>query len=123
MKQAAKDWAGNWRTLAMLWGAPIGAMIAAGLLGPTPRTIIWIAALMWMGGACLANARRCHRTHCRFTGPFFLVMAGLVLAHALGILSLGPHGWAILGGLTLVGFAAIWWASERVYGLFSADAG
>ena len=48
-------------------------------------------------------------------------MAGLVLAHALGVLTLGSHGWEILGGLTLVGFIAIWWASERVYGLFSTD--
>ena len=49
-------------------------------------------------------------------------MAGLVLAHALRILPIGSHGWEILGGLTLVGFAAIWWASKRFYGPFSADA-
>lgn len=46
-------------------------------------------------------------------------MAGLVAGHAFGILSLGPYGWGILGGLTPVGTVVIWWASERVWGAFS----
>jgi hypothetical protein len=74
--------------------------------------------LLWMGGACLANAWRCARTHCRFTGPFFLMMAVLVATYTIGLLPLRPEGWAILGGFTLVGFAALWWG-ERIWGVFS----
>ena len=49
-------------------------------------------ALAWMGAACLANARRCGRMHCFFTGPFFLAMAALALAVGLDIVSLGAAG-------------------------------
>lgn len=75
--------------------------------------------LAWMGWACLANARRCGRTHCRYTGPFFLVMAGLVLAYGAGVLSLGNQPWLLLGVLIVAGNALIWWASERLLGPYS----
>jgi hypothetical protein len=115
---ASKDWAGNWRSLAGLWGIPAAAMLGAMLLEPGLRAIIWPTALIWMGGACLANARRCRRTHCRFTGPFYLLMAALVLAYAAGALPMGDQGWAILGATTIVGSVALWWGSERIWGLF-----
>lgn len=117
-RRARKDWAGNWRSLAGLWGIPAMAMAIATLLDPLSRTVIWSAALIWMGGACLANARRCGRTHCRFTGPFYLLIAVLVIAHAAGVLPLGDRGWAILGAGTLAGTVALWWGSERIWGLF-----
>lgn len=113
------DWAGDRRTFVLLWGLPGGVMMAAALLHPMPRAMIWIAMLLWMSGACLQNARRCGRTHCRFTGPFFILMAGLVAAHALGILPLGAHGWGILGGATVIGAGTLWWASERIWGAFT----
>lgn len=94
-------------------------MVAAALVGPAIRGAVWTVILLWMGGACVANARRCTRTHCRFTGPFFLLMACLVAAYSTGVLSLGSNGWVILGGLTLLGFVIIWWASERIWGAFS----
>src|SRR3546814_12054681 len=75
--------------------------------------------LVCMGTACIMNARRCGRTHCRFTGPFLIAMATLVVGYAIGMLPLGPHGWRILGGVTLGGFAALWWGSERAWGMFS----
>src|SRR5262245_25679638 len=89
----AGDWAGNWRSLARLWGIPAAAMALAALLDPGVRAVIWSAALVWMGGACIANARRCGRTHCRFTGPFYMVMAALVVAHVTGLLPIGDQGW------------------------------
>lgn len=113
-----RDWAGNWRTLAALWGGPAGAMLAAMLLDPAPRAVVWSAALAWMGIACLVNARRCGRTHCRFTGPFYVLMAALVTAHAAGVLSVGDQVWAIVGTTTIVGSAVLWWGSERIWGLF-----
>lgn len=115
----AKDWAGNKRTFVTLWGLPSGAILAAGFLGPTPRTIIWAVMLLWMGGACVANARRCNRTHCRFTGPFLILMAVFVVAYAVGVLPLGRYGWDILAGTSFVGSALLWWGSERILGAFT----
>jgi hypothetical protein len=117
-KEAEKDWAGNWISLAGLWGLPAVAMLVGALLDPLPRAIIWSTALVWMGGACIANARRCGRTHCRFTGPFYLLMAALVAVYAAGTLPIGEYGWAILGTATVVGTAVLWWGSERIWGLF-----
>ncbi len=94
-------------------------MLAAGLLGPMPRTVIWTIMLSWMAAACFANARRCGRTHCRITAPFFVVMAILVVGYATGTVPLGEHGWLILGSVTVVGHAVLWWGSERVWGTFS----
>jgi hypothetical protein len=114
-----KDWAAGRLTLIGVWGVPATLMLLALLLEPAPRTAVWTAMLVWMGCACLANARRCGRTHCRYTGPFFLGMAALVVAHAAGVLALGGQPWAILGILTLGGNALVWWASERFLGIYS----
>lgn len=94
-------------------------MVLAGLFDPLTRPVVWTAALLWMGGACLANARRCGRTHCRLTGPFFVLTAVSVVAYASGTLYLGAHGWSILGLVTLVGAIGLWWGSERVWGKFT----
>jgi len=93
-------------------------MLSAALLGPGFRVVIWTAALLWMGGACIANARRCRRTHCRFTGPFYLLMGTLVIAYAAGVLPIGDQGWAVLGATTIAGTAILWWGSERIWGPF-----
>jgi hypothetical protein len=115
-QSASKDLAGNWRSLAGLWGIPAAVMLAALLLESGLRTIAWSAALVWMGGACIANARRCRRTHCRFTGPFYLLMATAVVAYATGVLPMGEQGWTILGAATVAGTVALWWGSERIWG-------
>lgn len=115
---SAKDWAGDWIPLAFLWGIPAAAILVAAFLEPSVRAVVWTVMLIWMGGACLANAHRCARTHCRYTGRFFLVMAAFVVVHATDTLSLGTHGWAIIGVMTVVGNALIWWASERLLGTF-----
>jgi hypothetical protein len=114
----SKDWAGRWTSLVGLWGIPAAAMLAAMLLEPAFRAIVWPTALIWMGGACLANARWCRRTHCRFTGPFYLLMAALVIAYAAGLVPIGDRGWAILGAVVIVGTAVLWWGSERIWGVF-----
>jgi hypothetical protein len=114
----AKDWASDRRAFIALWALPGAAMLAALLLEPTLRAIVWAGMLVWMGVACLLNARRCGRIHCRATGPYLLVMAGLVVAYATGAAPLGPHGWSLLGGATLIGFVGLWWGSERLWGKF-----
>jgi hypothetical protein len=76
--------------------------------------------LIWMGGACLMNARRCHRTHCRYTGPFFLAMAMAVLAYIMGLLPLGSWPWLTLGLTIAIGNALLWWGTERALGTYTA---
>ena len=44
---------------------------------PWLRTILWTASFALMATACLLNAARCGRVHCRFTGPFFSSFAPL----------------------------------------------
>ena len=114
----AGDRSGNWRTLLMLWGFPGLAMLGALGLDPTPRAVVWTVMLSVMGLACIVNSRRCGRTHCRFTGPFLIVMAILVIGFAIGWLPLGRFGWPILGATSFAGFFALWWGSERIWGLF-----
>ena len=117
--QCSTDWAGSVRTYGLAWGLPIAA-IAVGLLVDVPaRTIIWIVAPAWMGMACILNARRCGRTHCRFTGPFYLVMVIPVLVLGSGIVSYGLYGWLALAAIVLFGSKIIWWATERAWGKFS----
>jgi hypothetical protein len=113
------DWAGSWLALGLVWGLPAAAMLLALLLEPGLRAVVWIAMLVWMGLACVANARRCGRTHCRYTGPFFLASAGLVAAYAAGVLALGGYPWLMLGSFVVVGNALIWSASERALGTYS----
>ena len=113
------DWASAWRSFIIFWGLPSGFMLVATRLGPQQRTMIWTAMLFWMGVACLANARRCGRTHCRFTGPFFILMAASVPALGSGIVDLGQHGWSILSGIILIGATALGWASEHAWGRYS----
>ena len=72
-----------------------------------------------LDGWCVSGQpRRCSRTHCRFTGPFFLVMAVLVIANSAGTLPLRSYGWAILGGVVVTGNATIWRVSERLLGRY-----
>jgi hypothetical protein len=114
----AKDWVGDARSYALAWGLPAVALIATAFAPPPIRTAAWLVSLVWMGAACLANARRCGRTHCHLTGPFFLVMAAAVLSHCVGLLSLGPHGWTWLGVAIAAGTALLWFVSEALLGRY-----
>jgi hypothetical protein len=114
----ARDMAGGSRPLLFYWGLPIAAMVGAVALSRPATTIIWIAALLWMGAACLINARRCGRTHCRYTGPFFLFMIVPVSLHGFELLPLGGEGWVWLGIAIGIGNGMIWWVSEAVLGKY-----
>jgi hypothetical protein len=93
-------------------------MLLALPLSPMWRAMVWIAMLAWMGGACLADVRRCCRTHCRYAGPFFLGMAGLVAGYIAGFLPLGSQPWLVLCILTAGGNALIWWVCEHFLGTY-----
>jgi hypothetical protein len=105
-------------TLAAIWGLPAVAMLLALLIGPMWRAAVWIGMLALMGTACVANTRRCGRTHCRYTGPFFLVMAGLVAVYIAGLVPLGSQPWLVLAMLIGGGNALIWSSSERYLGTY-----
>jgi hypothetical protein len=72
-----------------------------------------------MGTACILNARQCGRTHCRYTGPFYLAMIAPVLVLGSDIASAGIYGWIVLAVLIIGGSKVIWWATERAWGKFS----
>jgi hypothetical protein len=114
----AKDWVGDVRSSMLAWGLPTVALVATAIGPPSIRTPAWPIALVWMGAACLANARRCSRTHCYLTGPFFLVMAVAVLSHGVGLFPLGPRGWTWLGTVTAFGAALLWFFPEALVGRY-----
>ncbi|SRR6266568_3931400 len=117
--QSSRDWLRSPRTNLLAWWIPQAAILA-GLFVPVPaRGAIWIVALLWMGTACILNARRCGRTHCRYTGPYYLAMIAPVLIFASGSISPGFYGWLGLAVFILAGSKVIWWATERAWGKFS----
>src|SRR5712671_750296 len=117
--QRSRDWLRSPRTNLLAWWIPQAAILA-GLFVPVPvRSVIWIIALIWMGTACILNARRCGRTHCRYTGPYYLAMIVPVLVLGFGIASVDLFGWLVLGVLIVFGSKIIWWATERAWGKFS----
>ena len=117
--QPSRDWAGSVRTYGLLWGVPVSAIVVGLLIDVPARTLIWIIALAWMGTACILNARQCGRTHCRFTGPYYLAMIIPVLILGSGVASVGLYGWLVLGALIIFGSKIISWATERAWGKFS----
>jgi len=117
--QTSRDWLGGTRSSLLAWWIPHAAILA-GLFAPTPiRGAIWTIALIWMGAACILNARRCGRTHCRYTGPYYLLMIAPVLVLGSDVVSAGIYGWIVLGVIIVGGSKLIWWATERAWGKFS----
>lgn len=112
------DWAASFDGWFRAWGLPSLILIAAAFTEPAPRALIWSGVLVWMGAACLINARRCGRIHCRYTGPYYFLLVPPVLAHGLDVVSLGPWAWWALGGLILFGSKIIWFGTERLWGRY-----
>lgn len=114
------DWVGSIRTSVLAWWLPHGALIAGLLVEARLRIAIWIIALAWMGTACILSDRRCGRTHCRFTGPFYLAMIIPVVALGLGVTA-GIYGWLAVAALIVFGGMLIWLATERAWGKFASN--
>ena len=117
----SRDWVAGGLSLALAWGLPSSALAGSLLVESPVRNWIWVASLLWMGAACMANARRCGRTHCYFTAPLFSVMALVALLDSLGLLILAPRAWAWLGLGLVIGTAGLWWGTERLWGVSSAS--
>jgi len=103
-----------------LYWLPAIAFVVAGaaVISNGWRTAVWTVALATMGGACTVNAFRCGRVHCYLTGPFFFLMALIASSYGLGILRLGGMGWNLLGLITLIGTAALWYLPEMLWGKY-----
>ena len=114
----AEDWTRSRKGELLGWGLPVAVMVAAGVFDV--QAALWPAALLWMGVACLVNARRCGRRHCFFTGPFFLAMAAMALLLGLEIVSLGGNGWEWIGVGTLAGAVILYYVPERLWGRYAA---
>ena len=117
--QSSRDWLSSPRTNALAWWIPKGAIVGALFIAPPARAGVWITALVWMGTACILNSRRCGRTHCRYTGPYYLAMVAPTLVLGSGAVALGTYGWLGLAGVILLGSKLIWWMTERAWGKFS----
>jgi hypothetical protein len=70
----SRDWLSSKRTNLLAWWIPLAVILAGFFVPVSLRTAGWVIALGWMGAACMLNARRCNRTHCRYTGPYYLIM-------------------------------------------------
>jgi predicted membrane channel-forming protein YqfA (hemolysin III family) len=118
-----RDLAKSPKTMWLLWGGPTAVILVTGYAsdGGWIMTIGWTLSLVVMGVACLVNARGCRRTHCYFTGPFFLVMAIVSLLHGLQIWSLGTHGWSYIGVALLLGGIVLCFIPERLWGEYRSS--
>jgi len=113
-----KDWARSLGGYLIAWGIPSIILVAAGLLDPASRAIVWAGVLVWMGAGCLLNARRCGRTHCRYTGPYYLLMIVPVVLLGAEVVSFGAWAWWGLGAMILLGIKIIWLATEVMWGKY-----
>lgn len=116
---ARKDLAGGAGSFVAIWIAPI---LAAGLISFSgfaswAPAAAWTLAFLWMGAACLINARRCGRLHCYFSGPILLCGAALIGAIGFGGLDLGPHALLAAVAVTL-SLAALTYALELIWGKY-----
>lgn len=80
--------------------------------------IVWPVAFLVMGAACVANARRCRRVHCFFTGPLFLLASVLSALHGWRVMDLGPRAWELIGYGTFALAFVLYFAPEAVWGKY-----
>ena len=100
----------------LLWGLPALGLVVGAMLGPLSRTAVWTTAFLVAGVSCVANARRCGRLHCYFTGPLYLATAVATLLVGLGLM---PLGWnwiaaAAIGG-TVLAYVLEWVRGRYVH--------
>ena len=119
-EQRRNDWLARTYTNVRAWWVPKIAIVAALSIAVPLRVSVWIIALLWMGMACLLNAWRCGRTHCRYTGPFYLAMIlpVVVLGFDQGLASI--YAWLALALLIVCGGWVIRWKTEQAWGRYWA---
>jgi hypothetical protein len=91
----SRDWLSSRRTNLLAWWIPLAIMLAGLFFPVSLQTGAWLIALAWMGAACILNARRCNRTHCRYTGSYFLLMIVPVMALGTAFVSFAIVEWVV----------------------------
>jgi hypothetical protein len=114
------DWTRGIRG-CLTWGIPIAILLISPAINTRYLVILWPVLLTFMGVACLLNARRCKRTHCYVTGPFFLLLAGIALLYGVGMLPLGAHGWSTLALGLVIGSVTLCCGSEWIFGRYRSS--
>lgn len=122
-KKRAADWTRQPIGVVVGWVLPIVLGNSIVLLPTSLRTLtvasfVWAVCFVWMGVACLLNARRCHRLHCYFSGPIFLGGALLTVLLGLGVISFGGEGLTELVWSTL-GLALLTFVPELIRGRYA----
>ncbi len=115
-----RDLAGGMLRPLIVFGLPTLAVLGTGFGGFSGRVlaVVWPLAFLWLGIACLANAVRCGRVHCWFTGPFFLLLAVLSFLLGAEILTLGGNGWTVLRNTFAIGGVALYFLPETIWGRY-----
>ena len=111
------DWASGVRG-CLTFGIPAAILLISPTIGTRYLVIVWPLLLTFMGVACLLNARRCGRTHCYVTGPFFLILAGIALLYGIRILPLGTRGWSTLSATFGIGGIVLCYLPELLLGRY-----
>ena len=98
--------------------------VPIGLIGPKAPLTCGHSPVFGYGiptpvSECLEGDVGLGRTHCRYTGPYYLAMIIPVLVIASISVSASFYAWIVLGVVIIVGSGIIWWATERAWGKFS----
>ena len=113
------DWASKPLLFGKMWGLPILILwMSPALENRMVIGWIWAISLVWMGAACLFNDRKCKRTHCFCTGPFFIFMAVISLLYGSDIIEINGNGWRWLGSITAMVSVLIWVISQSILGKY-----
>ncbi len=105
--------------MVLFYGLPGVAIYLTGNYGDREvAAIVWPVAFLVMGVACVANARRCRRVHCFFTGPLFLLASVLSALHGWRVMDLGPRAWELIGYGTFALAFVLYFAPEAVWGKY-----
>ncbi len=97
-----KDLLQSWWATLFLWCGPWLLVIVGSFTGNLVHTALWTGGFTVAGAACIANARRCGRRHCFYTGPLYLLAALASLLYGLHWLPLGTNGWSWIVGVAVV---------------------
>ena len=116
-----RDWLSDKFVSSLLWRLPPLVMVVTAFIdsGSTLRAVAWAGSLLVMSAGCFANAARCGRRHCYFTGPFFLFMAAIALLHGFEVIPFGTSGWLWIGVATIVGALCLTYVPERISGRYA----
>lgn len=119
-RSAALDWVRSPVRLAIWWVIPIvvGNLADHLPLSRPVTSLIWAAALAWMGLGCVLNARRCHRRHCYFSGPILLTGAVVIVLVGWDVVSLGSNGLSLTIWTTF-GLVLLSFLPEVVWGKYA----